>query len=127
MRRYAGELFEGGSVTCEFSVENTETSRMNMEQRRDVYLVFKECLNNIHKHASAENVCIKIAVTDGILNMEIQDDGKGFNQDLTTHRNGLQNMKTRVAKWAGDLKIESRDEVGTKIEITMAVKNSLLK
>ena len=127
MRRYAGELFEGDSLKCEFSVDNTESSRLNMEQRRDVYLVFKECLNNIHKHASAKNVSIKVSVTNGILNMEISDDGKGFNQDLITHRNGLQNMRTRVAKWAGDLKIDSRAEVGTKIEITMPVKSSLLK
>jgi len=127
MRRYAGELFEGDSIICEFSVDNTETSRLNMEQRRDVYLVFKECLNNIHKHAAAKNVCMKIAVTDGVLNMEIQDDGKGFDDGLTIQGNGLQNMRTRVAKWNGDFRITSGSAVGTRIEVKMPVKSSLLK
>lgn len=127
MRRYAGELFEGENVKCEFSFDNTESSRLNMEQRRDVYLVFKECLNNIHKHASAKNIYIRITVTNGVLNMEIQDDGKGFDCAMTTHRNGLNNMKTRVEKWHGDLNIATSPANGTRISVTMPVKSSLLK
>jgi ligand-binding sensor domain-containing protein/signal transduction histidine kinase len=127
MRRYAAELFEGDNMQCEVSFDNKESSRLNMEQRRDLYLVFKECLNNIRKHAGAKNVSIKIAVKDGVLNMQIQDDGRGFNQDVLTDRNGLQNMRMRVTKWNGDLKINSSPGGGTRIEISMLVKTSLLK
>jgi signal transduction histidine kinase/ligand-binding sensor domain-containing protein len=127
MRRYAGELFESDSVTCEFSVDNTETSRMNMEQRRDVYLVFKECLNNIHKHAAAKNIQISISVDSGLLKMQIADDGRGFSADVETERNGLNNLKMRVEKWHGNFKIETSSGRGTRIQVVMPVKNSLLK
>jgi len=128
MRRYAGELFESSNINCQFSFEKTgEDNRLNMEQRRDVYLVFKECLNNIHKHASAKTIHIKIAVSNSVLNMLIEDDGTGFNPNITTHRNGLKNLETRVRKWNGDLKIDTTAGKGTRIEISMAIKNPLLK
>ncbi|TMI86321.1 MAG: histidine kinase, partial [Bacteroidetes bacterium] len=95
--------------------------------RRDVYLVFKESLNNIHKHAFATSVHIKIALHNGLLNIYIEDDGKGFDPTLITHRNGLKNLHTRIEKWEGGLRISSSPGKGTKIEITMPVKTSLLK
>jgi signal transduction histidine kinase len=59
--------------------------------------------------------------------MQIQDDGRGFNQDVLTDRNGLQNMRMRVTKWKGDLKINSSPGAGTSVEVSMYVKTSLLK
>ncbi|TMI86494.1 MAG: hypothetical protein E6H06_20855, partial [Bacteroidetes bacterium] len=128
MRRYVAEVFESSNISCQVNFENTtEGGKLNMEQRRDLYLVFKECMNNIHKHASAKNIYIKIAVSNGILNMLIEDDGKGFNPNITTHRNGLKNLQTRVKKWNGGLKIDTATGKGTRIEIMMPVKTSLLK
>jgi len=128
MRRYVAEVFESGNISCQFNFENTtEGSKLNMEQRRDLYLVFKECMNNIHKHASAKNIYIKIAVNNGILNMLIEDDGAGFNPNIVTHRNGLKNLKIRVEKWKGNLKIDTTAGKGARIQILMPVKTSLLK
>jgi signal transduction histidine kinase len=128
MRRYVAEVFESGNISCQFNFENTtEGGRLNMEQRRDLYLVFKECMNNIHKHASAKNIYIKIAVRNGILNMLIEDDGKGFDPNIITHRNGLKNLKIRVEKWKGNLKIDTTAGKGARIQILMPVKTSLLK
>jgi ligand-binding sensor domain-containing protein/two-component sensor histidine kinase len=128
MRRYVAEVFESGNISCQFNFENTtEGGKLNMEQRRDLYLVFKECMNNIHKHASAKNIYIKIAVRSGILNMLIEDDGKGFDPNIITHRNGLKNLKIRVEKWKGNLKIDTTAGKGARIQILMPVKTSLLK
>jgi two-component sensor histidine kinase len=128
MRRYSAEIFETGNVTCQFNFEKTnEDNKLNMEQRRDVYLVFKECLNNIHKHASAKNISINITLNSGVLNMQIEDDGRGFNANVITHGNGLKNLKTRVEKWYGDLRIDTAAGKGTRIEIMMPIKTSLLK
>jgi ligand-binding sensor domain-containing protein/two-component sensor histidine kinase len=128
MRRYAGEIFESSNINCQFDFENTtESNKLNMEQRRDVYLVFKECLNNIHKHASAKNIYIKIAMSNGVLTMLVEDDGKGFDPNITTHRNGLKNLQTRVEKWKGNLKIDSARGKGARVEIMMPVKTFLLK
>ena len=128
MRRYVGELFESSTINCRFDFENsTESSRLNMEQRRDVYLVFKECLNNVYKHASAKNIYIEIAAENGVLNMKIEDDGRGFDPQVSTHRNGIKNLETRIQKWSGHLKIHSAEGQGTRIEIAIPVKSTLLR
>jgi signal transduction histidine kinase len=128
MRRYVGELFESSTINCRFDFENsTESSRLNMEQRRDVYLVFKECLNNVYKHASAKNIYIEIAAENGVLNMKIDDDGRGFDPQVSTHRNGIKNLETRIQKWNGHLKIHSAEGQGTRIEIAIPVKSTLLR
>ena len=93
-----------------------------MEQRRDFYLVFKECMNNIYKHASAKNISVSISVKNGILQMHITDDGKGFDPEIITDRNGLKNLKTRVEKWRGIIKINAGTGKGSNIEIMMPVK-----
>ena len=123
MRRYIAEVFESGNISCHFQFESsTDGGRLNMEQRRDLYLVFKECMNNIHKHASAKNISVSISVKNGILQMHINDDGKGFDPEIITDRNGLKNLKTRVEKWRGILKINTGVGSGSDIEITMPVK-----
>ena len=128
MRRYAAELFESSNINCEFDFGNSaESNKLNMEQRRDVYLVFKECLNNIHKHACAKDIYIKIQMNNGVLDMRIEDNGKGFNPDNISHGNGLKNLATRVEKWNGKLKIDTARGKGTRIEIAIPVKTSLLK
>jgi len=97
--------------------------KIGMEQRRDLYLVYKETLNNIYKHAAAKNVKVELSILDHFLKLAIEDDGHGFDTSQMTHRNGLKNLKTRVAKWKGKINIESHPEKGTLINIVMSVHN----
>ena len=83
----------------------------------------KEALNNIHKHAHANNVWIRVVLNQNHLSMQVKDDGKGFNPNLNTHRNGLKNLRSRVEKWNGKIKIESGETQGTRIEIKIPLKD----
>jgi two-component sensor histidine kinase len=124
MRRYAAELFDNSKTNCHLQLdENTSDKKLSMEQRRDIYLIYKEALNNIHKHALAENVWIKVNQNQNHLYMQVKDDGKGFNKDLITHRNGLKNLRSRVEKWNGKIQIESEENKGTGIEIKVPLKD----
>lgn len=123
MRRYAAELFDNSETNCHLQLdENTGHKKLSMEQRRDVYLIYKEALNNIHKHAYAKNVWIKVDQNHNHLFMQVKDDGKGFNTDLITHRNGLKNLRSRVEKWNGKIQIHSAENKGTAIEIKIPLK-----
>jgi signal transduction histidine kinase len=93
-----------------------------MEQRRDVYLIYKEILNNIHKHAEAAHVWIDVLQQQDQLDIKIRDDGKGFNTNLTTNRNGLNNLRSRVEKWNGKIEIRSLEKKGTVIEIKLPLR-----
>ena len=88
-----------------------------MEQRRDVYLIYKECMNNILKHAAATNIWIDIQWQSGKLYMKIKDDGKGFNLSGATDRNGLRNIRFRTDKWKGCTSVTTTPDSGCLIEI----------
>jgi len=124
MRRYAAELFDNSETNCHLQLdENTGNKKFSMEQRRDVYLIYKEALNNIHKHANAKNVWIDVSQNQNHLLMQIKDDGKGFNIDHVTHRNGLKNLRSRTKKWNGKIQIHSEENKGTAIEVKIPLRD----
>lgn len=122
MRRYAAELFDAANISYELYLDPAfEEKKLAMEQRRDIYLLYKEAVNNISKHAMAKQVSIQIAIEHNQLFMYIKDDGKGFDTNATSHRHGLKGMKERVKKWKGKIIVESGVGMGTKIEISLPV------
>ncbi len=122
MRRFAAELFDHTDIRCHLALQPTAIrKKLNMEQRRDLYLVYKESLSNIYKHAEAKTVRVELSMVKNSVSLVIKDDGKGFITDQFTHRNGLKNLKARVEKWKGSLSIASHKGTGTEIEITMPV------
>jgi signal transduction histidine kinase len=92
-----------------------------MEQRRDIYLLHKEAVNYISRHAGAKQVSIQIAIEHNQLFMRIKDDGKGFDTNAASHRHGLKGMKERVKKWKRKIIVESGVGIGTKIEVSVPV------
>ena len=124
MRRYTAELFDNSEVSCHMQIDDeTGYKKLSMEQRRDVYLIYKESLNNIRKHANASNVWIEVRQNHNHLFIQIRDDGKGFNTTLVTGRNGLKNMRSRVEKWKGKMLVTSGTNSGTIIEIQIPLKD----
>lgn len=122
MRRYVGDLFDNSSTRYYLDIAGDGTNvKLNMEQRRDLFLIFKEALNNILKHAGAGNAWINITVSNHSIRVSVTDDGAGFDDQAQTNRNGLKNIRFRVDKWKGDLRIYTRPASGTRIEITMPV------
>ena len=123
MRRYAGELFDVSRISYDLQFDKDLAGvKLHMELRRDMYLIFKEALNNIHKHAAATHVQLELSRQGNIVVILIADDGKGFTR-TETHRNGLKNMQYRAGKWAGSLIIDSAPGNGTKITVSFPLKH----
>jgi ligand-binding sensor domain-containing protein/two-component sensor histidine kinase len=120
MRRYAAELFDNSSTLCHLSMDDSiGEKKMNMEQRRDVYLIYKEAMNNISKHAMAANVWVSMQGHRGKIYLKIKDDGKGFEPTANSNRNGLKNIRSRTEKWKGQITIETSPGKGTLIEMIL--------
>ena len=127
MRRYAGELFDAHKINYTIRLDEKLSSlKLNMEQRRDLYLLFKESVNNIYKHAAAANVSISITGEDHNIFMKVEDDGKGFCMKETP-RNGLKNMQSRVQKWKGEMRVETTPGKGTQLFFIFPAKKESLK
>jgi ligand-binding sensor domain-containing protein/two-component sensor histidine kinase len=122
MRRYAAELFDNAETRYHIHLDETNIGKkIGMEQRRDFYLIYKESLNNIYKHAQAKNIWVEARYEYHMLRLSISDDGKGFAPGQPNSRNGLKNLRWRAEKWKGDFMLESTPGKGTAIVVSMPV------
>lgn len=122
IRSYALEYFENTGVNCKIVIpENLPNIEVIGEIRRNVFLVIKEALNNILKHAEATEVKITLKRNDNFLTLYIQDNGKGINlDDLRQFGNGLKNMKKRMNSIDIEFTVENKN--GTLITLNRKVK-----
>ncbi|HKI78036.1 MAG TPA: two-component regulator propeller domain-containing protein [Ignavibacteriaceae bacterium] len=98
-------------------LESSFTERINPDIKRNIYLIFKETLNNIIKHSKAEKVKIFIDKEQGNFILLIEDNGIGFDELSVKKGNGLKNLKTRSKQINGELKIFSTLGKGTRITL----------
>lgn len=102
-----------------------KTSRLNLEQRRNLYLIFKEALNNAVKYAGCSEMNLVLVQMGKFLRMEISDNGKGFDPEKIKRGNGLNNLAKRAAEIQGKLDILSQPGQGTTIRLLMRMKRGL--
>lgn len=96
---------------------------LSFEYELSIYRIIQELINNVINHANAKNLFITLNQTaEGIL-ATVKDDGCGFDatitNDLIRTGIGIKSIKTRVAAMQAALKITSKENSGTLIEITI--------
>ncbi|MEM7698070.1 MAG: histidine kinase [Verrucomicrobiota bacterium] len=93
--------------------------RLPLEFKRDIFLIYKEVLNNIVRHAQAENVKIHIEASRSRIQLRVEDDGIGFNNLDQEFRegNGLRNLRMRAQAIGGSIKVRSALTEGTSIQL----------
>lgn len=120
MRVHAEESLSPKSIKLNFDAAPVNSKiKVSMQVRRDLYLIFKEAVNNILKHSGATAVSVEFAIDRYELILTISDDGRGFAPSPENGGNGLTNMQTRVAKLKG--KFECQSEIGSGTTITVRV------
>jgi len=87
--------------------------------RHNLVLVVKEALNNVVKHSAATEVWVRAKTERGDLTFEIEDNGKGFEQQPDGLGNGLGNMAKRMKEVGGGFNLESCSGEGTRIKISV--------
>lgn len=121
-RSYASEYLLDKNIRLSFSAGEQPETKVQGEIRRNIFLVIKEALQNIVKHAGATDVQIIFSreSAGATLNVTISDNGKGIDPDsIRPFANGLENMKKRMADVGGTFSIESGK--GTRINISVPV------
>lgn len=115
-RQHAADFLETYGIEYHFDIPDPMPNiRLQGEQRRNIFLVLKECLNNTVKHAQATRVQIAFLI-DEQLQIKICDDGKGVDTGhLRRFGNGLRNMKQRMESVGGSFEIKNNN--GTEVSI----------
>jgi Histidine kinase len=124
IKSFASGLLSTNDIA--FTIENNLTDKqldLSIEQRRNLYLIIKEAINNVAKHASANKVILKINEDEKGIKINIEDNGKGFDTQKIYEGNGLENYKKRAVGSEFDVKIVSKVDFGTNVEIYLFTKN----
>lgn len=124
MREFASEALEPKNIGIEFYVdERVPELRLNMEARRDLFLIYKEAINNIAKYSDSTQVSVHISYLQKRLILKMKDNGRGFDVDTADSGNGISNMKKRAARLNGRIKWHSGINRGTFVVLNIPVKN----
>ena len=121
MREIATSVLEAKDIDLQFRTDDSiEDVKMNMEARRDFFLLFKEAINNIAKYSKASEASVHLTVHHKRMMMIIKDNGVGFDIDAADG-NGLGNMYKRAASLKGRILIQSKPGEGTQITLNIPV------
>ncbi|MCP3928607.1 MAG: hypothetical protein GY705_05840 [Bacteroidetes bacterium] len=123
MRRFASEIFEAKGIIGQLRFPSeVKHLHLDMEKRRQFYLLYKEAVNNLAKYADCKEAFISVENKGGYLEVIIRDNGKGF--DLGSVKeggNGLQNMRQRAKKLKANFDIQSVLGKGTTVRISFHI------
>ncbi|HEY1115412.1 MAG TPA: two-component regulator propeller domain-containing protein, partial [Chitinophagaceae bacterium] len=109
MRSFSEPLLSGANINYKITCgEDLHKLKLDTGIKRNVYLIFKETINNVAKHSHSKNCTVDIYYQNRRLYMQIADDGVGF--DETHHvknRNGLKNIQDRARQIKANVRIDS--------------------
>jgi len=117
MKNHAFKLFENTDVDVSFNFDvSNPAKRIKIDVRQNIYLVFKEAVNNAVKYSGSEKIEIKMQNKKSTgFRLEIVDFGKGLPPNMKHPGNGLRNMKTRAESI--DASIEFINENGLTVRL----------
>ncbi len=117
MERFAYDICSSKSIEVSMKLGDLENAKLSMQQRKNIYLIFKEALNNSVKYSGSQKVDVAVIKEDKKLLLTIKDFGKGFNPVNVLAGNGLDNMSSRAKEMNGDLVISSNEFKGTEVQL----------
>jgi signal transduction histidine kinase len=114
------QVANGIAVDCQLHLPDPALNdrRLGPELETTVYRLIQEALTNIAKHAEAQQVAVQVDAADGTVEIEVTDDGRGFDTTQTTGGFGLTGMHERAALAGGTVTVTSQPG-GTTIRATL--------
>jgi len=122
MKHYAAEMLGERNIQYTFNTNKAiEKIELNMQHRKNLYLIYKEAVHNAVKYAQCSKIEIGFIGTDHEVSLNICDNGKGFDVQDVNDGNGLINMKKRAEEISAHFEINSAKSEGTHIKLTCKI------
>jgi signal transduction histidine kinase len=121
LSRYAQNFLEATTVRCRLEMHEAEPDQpLNSEQRHNLFLAFKEALNNVAKHSGATEVRIRISCEpERRLFVGIEDNGRGLPASVESGADGLANLRQRMAQIGGRCEISNEPGDGVRVHLSL--------
>jgi signal transduction histidine kinase len=119
MRDHAHQVLPAAGLDGRFEVPAPLPGlQLPAELRHNVYLIYKEALHNIVKHAQATLVTVTLTVEAGTLHLTVADDGEGHDGAARPGGHGLRNMQARAQAVGGQVRYQPRAQ-GFAVEMVV--------
>lgn len=109
---------QAGTHRIDLQVEGPEQSILS-EKKLLLFRIVQEALSNILRHARARSITMLLRYTGSSLQLQIADDGRGFEHSRTAAGTGLHNMRNRAQLIGARLRLESQTGAGTNVWIEL--------
>jgi signal transduction histidine kinase/ligand-binding sensor domain-containing protein len=121
--KYAQTLLHRASIRCRLDVtEPFPNCGLNADERHQLFLAFKEALNNVIRHSGASEVQIGLGILSHELTIKVQDNGRGLKAAETPgSRDGLHGMQERLRQLGGRCEIAENVDGGTCVRLIIPV------
>ena len=117
------ELDRRSPIDVSFSSDASSYSDLSADAQLVVYRVAQESLSNAAQHADAKTIKVSLWRKHGTVELTVEDDGRGFTFDQASRGLGMGGMRERALLVGGDLRIESRPGVGTRVRLLVPIEN----
>ncbi|MBI1808190.1 MAG: hypothetical protein HYR76_14215 [Ignavibacteria bacterium] len=120
IKNYLGKTLDIKGIEYDIDIDpELSELRLPLEMKRNLYLIFKEGLNNVVRHSGAAHVTVSLRRVNGTLMMSVEDNGKGFKPEDSRSGNGLKNMQLRGVSLKGVFQLHSTPGAGTRILVKL--------
>jgi ligand-binding sensor domain-containing protein/two-component sensor histidine kinase len=116
MRRFASDLLTARNMEFRFSAP-ASSLRLNVDQRRHIFLIFKESVNNVARHSGCTEAEAGLTLEGDTLVLRVHDNGRGLEMQQTGHGNGLSDMRARAKALGGEIEIAGCRDCGTTVTL----------
>ncbi|HET6848938.1 MAG TPA: GAF domain-containing sensor histidine kinase [Gaiellales bacterium] len=111
----------GIDVSMSLDLPTRASGELPREVEDTLYRLVQEALTNVVKHADATEVSVAVSREDGRLEVNVEDNGSGIDQELPSSGYGLMGMRERAALVGGTIEIASEPGRGTRVSASIPV------
>ncbi len=123
MRHFATETVTAQDVILDFTApDQLPETNLDTNTRREIFLAFKETVNNSIRHSNCSAIRMKLGVENGLFHLDVEDDGSGFDPSEANQGHGLFNLRQRAERIGGTLEVLASKGHGTRISLVAPLK-----
>lgn len=117
--QFAEPLCDAQGITLTKNISTDAWNfKLGKEEKRNLYMILKESINNSVKYANCRNILLEILLEGKRLHISVSDDGAGFNKETVTPGNGTTNIYTRAKDAGYQAMIRTAPGKGTTVQLT---------
>jgi len=120
MRQFVSDVCTARQIAFRFHTPSSDDDlTVGANLRREVFLLFKEAVNNMVRHSACTEADLEFRVDERALMLRVSDNGRGFDTAVVAAGHGLRSMRERTEALGGHLDVLSRPGRGTTLSFAI--------